>query len=226
MHCESETCKGKHFFDSTTSSFSIAGGWKNVFVEYCCRHCKKTTKVYAIAIRRLAHGEGELRKYGEYPSFGPYVPNRVRKLIGDDDWDLFAKGRRCEGQGLGIAAFAYYRRVVENRTNEIFDAIRAVATKLNAPPELLSSLEEAKKDISFTQSVNRIKPSLPQMLLLDGHNPLTLLHWALSKGMHNETDDVCLELASSIREVPTELWERMETALKDEAELKKAVSTY
>ena len=43
--------------------------------------------------------------------------------------------------------------------------------------------------------------------------------------MHNETDDVCLELASSIREVLTELCERMETALKDEAELKKAVST-
>jgi hypothetical protein len=126
---------------------------------------------------------------------------------------------------LGIAAFAYYRRVVENRKNEIFDAVRAVASKLNASSEFLSSLEEAKKDHRFTESVSHIKPGLPQLLLVQGQNPLTLLHWALSQGIHNEPDDVCLELASSIREVLTELCERMETALKDEAGLKKAVST-
>jgi hypothetical protein len=126
---------------------------------------------------------------------------------------------------LGIAAFAYYRRVVENRKNEIFDAVRAVASKLNASSEFLSSLEETKKDHRFTESVSHIKPGLPQLLLVQGQNPLTLLHWALSQGIHNEPDDVCLELASSIREVLTELCERMETALKDEAGLKKAVST-
>ena len=224
MFCSFEKCNGERFFDSETGPFQVTEAWKNMFIEYRCRHCKKTLKVYAVAVRHLAEGGGELFKYGELPAFGPHVPNRVRKLIGKD-WDLFAKGRRCEGQGLGIAAFAYYRRVVENRKNEIFDAICKVATKLNAPAEFLSSLEDAKKDHQFTNAVERIKPGLPQMLLLDGENPLTLLHWALSKGLHSEPDDVCLDLAGSIRLVLTEMCERMESAVKEDAEWKKAVST-
>lgn len=120
----------------------------------------KTAKVYAIAVRHSSDGKGQLFKYGENPAFGPYVPPQACR----HDWELFAKGRRCEAQGLGIAAFAYYRRVVENRKNQIFDAIHEVATKLNAPAEFLSSLEDAKKDHQFTNSVERIKSGLPQML--------------------------------------------------------------
>ena len=69
-----------------------------------------------------------------------------------------------------------------------------------------------------------IKHGMPQVLLINGHNPLTLLHTALSQGVHEESDDYCLELATSIRVVLTELAERMAQALKDEAELNTAVS--
>jgi hypothetical protein len=41
----------------------------------------------------------------------------------------------------------------------------------------------------------------------------------LSEGLHNESDDQCLELAKTIRIVMTALAERIETALKDESEL-------
>jgi hypothetical protein len=42
--------------------------------------------------------------------------------------------------------------------------------------------------------------------------------------MHDRTDKLCLELATSIRVVLTELAERISQALKDEAELKQAVT--
>ena len=51
-----------------------------------------------------------------------------------------------------------------------------------------------------------------------------LLHSALSEGLHAQTDEECLEVATSIRLVMTELADRISTALKDEAELKQAVS--
>ena len=54
--------------------------------------------------------------------------------------------------------------------------------------------------------------------------PLTLLHPALSEGIHAKTDEECLELATSIRVVLIELAERIAAALKEEAELKSAVS--
>jgi hypothetical protein len=50
------------------------------------------------------------------------------------------------------------------------------------------------------------------------------LHSALSEGLHAQTDEECLELATSIRVVLTEFVERVAMALKDEAELDKAVS--
>jgi anti-sigma regulatory factor (Ser/Thr protein kinase) len=51
-----------------------------------------------------------------------------------------------------------------------------------------------------------------------------LLHDALSDGIHEFTDEECLKLARSIRVVLIELAERISTALKEEAELKTAVS--
>jgi hypothetical protein len=38
-------------------------------------------------------------------------------------------GRRAENQGMGIGAFAYYRRVVENQKNRIIAEIKRVAEK-------------------------------------------------------------------------------------------------
>jgi len=52
-----------------------------------------------------------------------------------------------------------------------------------------------------------------------------LLHRALSEGVHALTDGQCLELAGSVRIVIGELSERLSQALKDEAELTKALST-
>ena len=65
---------------------------------------------------------------------------------------------------------------------------------------------------------------MPQFFLIDGRNPLTLLHSALSEGLHAKTDAKCLELAKSIRIVLTELAIRSAAVLKDKAELKSAVS--
>jgi hypothetical protein len=60
--------------------------------------------------------------------------------------------------------------------------------------------------------------------LIDGHNPLTLLHDALSDGLHAATDDECLGFANSIRVLMTELAERLAQAVNDDAELTAALS--
>jgi hypothetical protein len=46
----------------------------------------------------------------------------------------------------------------------------------------------------------------------------------LSEGLHELSDEECLALARDIRVVLIELAERISTALKEEAELKTAVS--
>jgi hypothetical protein len=61
-------------------------------------------------------------------------------------------------------------------------------------------------------------------LLIGGHSPLALLHSALSKGVHDRTDEECLELARYIRTILVKLTEQIAHVLKDEAELKAAVN--
>jgi hypothetical protein len=89
---------------------------------------------------------------------------------------------------------------------------------------MVRGLKEAKKQVQFLSAVEAVKDALPQTLLVDGHNPLTLLHSALSKGLHAKTDEECLELAKDVRLVLADMVERIGQALKDDAELKAAVS--
>jgi len=145
------------------------------------------------------------------------------KLVGVDR-ELFLQGRRAELRGLGIGAFAYYRRVVEEQKGRIIEEIGKVALKIKPSRETEELFEKAKAETQFSSAVDLIRSAIPESLLIDGHNPLTLLHSALSEGLHAQTDNECLELATSIRVVLTELAERISTALKEEATLKNAVS--
>jgi hypothetical protein len=196
----------------------------NHFVIYTCSNCRRSLKLFALSLRRDApHMSGIALKLGEDPPFGPVTPARLLRLI-QDDREIFLKGRRCENQGLGVGAFAYYRRVVENQRNRIFDKIIEVSRRLQAPAEAIAELEAAKQEHQFKAAIEHIKHGLPQALLIDGHNPLILLHTALSDGLHERSDEHCLELATSIRVVLADLSERIAQVTKDERELKQAVA--
>jgi hypothetical protein len=125
---------------------------------------------------------------------------------------------------MGIAAFAYYRRVVDNQRERIFDEIIRVCKVLSADQTIIDELNAAKKETQFTNAIETVKHALPQALFINGHNPLTLLHSALSDGLHGRSDEECLELATAVRVVMAEFAERMGQAMKDEAELTTAVT--
>jgi hypothetical protein len=111
----------------------------------------------------------------------------------------------------------------KNQKNRILDEILKVARRIGAPEAVTLALEEAEHENQFGKAVESIKDAIPQALLINGHNRLTLLHSALSQGIHARTDEECLELATSIRIVLTDLAERLGQALKDEAELNAAI---
>lgn len=227
LHCEHPSCGGTRLFKQLDASMVIADPAQS-FLRYRCRNCDKTTKVFALQLSwpRVLLGETlphiNAYKLGELPPFGPSTPARLVSMLGPDR-DYFLKGRRAESQGMGIAAFAYYRRVIENQKNRILGEFVKVATKLNSPTSMIEDLLAATKQIQFSTSVEAIKHGIPEALLIGGHNPLTLLHSALSEGLHARTDEDCLELATTVRIVMSELAERLAQALKDDAELSAAV---
>jgi len=227
LPCSHDSCNGLRFFrcTSTTEYKLTPEDFIYFYMTYRCSNCQRTEKTFFLAaeVTESLKKPGQCYKFGEFPPYGPLVSPKLIKLIGPDR-DEFLKGRTSENQGLGVAAFTYYRRVVENQKNRILEKIIKVSETLKASEDNINTLKNAVKETQFSKALKMSKDVIPESLLINGNNPLLLLHGALSEGIHAKTDEECMELASSVRVVLAELSDRLSQALKDEAELKKAIS--
>lgn len=181
LHCD--RCNGTRFFQATIRFGQVRDTFENGFLVYHCRNCRTTSKTFALTAVQKRSDEpmlatqatrGYVYKIGEIPAFGPPVPAKAITLVGPDS-ELFLKGRNAENQGLGIGAFAYYRRVVENQKNRILDEIIRVAQKTRAGNDVVRQLRAAREETQFTKAIDIVKDCIPPVLLIDGHhNPLVL----------------------------------------------------
>lgn len=226
LHCDNEHCGSRTFFEAFIAP-KAPPEQKLFFLPYVCRNCMSSEKVYALIV--LPHKDDPnlhvAMKMGEVPGYGDPIPPRLNRIIGPDR-DNFLNGYRCEKQGLGIGAFAYYRRVVENSKNRFLDEIIAVIKQdvESMSQSLVKQLEDAKRETQFSRAVDSIKEALPESVRIHGENPLLLLHRVASIGIHNLTDEECLDLASFAREVLFEFALRITEARRNSAKLKTAVS--
>ena len=211
------------------SEFPNSDSSKTSGIVYTCKNCEEAQKIYTLKFIQLSEElktrfiPGKIMKVGEYPPFGDFIPAKVMTLVGKER-DFFLKGRRCENQSLGIGAYAYYRRIVENQKDKLIDEIIKVCKKLGKQEALIAELENAKAEIQFSKAIDSIKEELPTSLYIEDQNPLKLLHKAVSKGIHNMTDEECLQYAESIRIILFELTERINVILKDSKEIHDAIS--
>jgi hypothetical protein len=224
LYCPQDSCNGYMFFQTKQrNEYLQPKNWMFTYLTYYCRNCQKYEKTLSLAVMPIGNQIVEAFKFGELPTFGPPVPPRVLRLI-QPDRELFLLGRRCENQSLGIGAFAYYRRVVENQWTRLVDEIIKVAKAIKAPEPTFAALHSVRSEQQFSKAVKSLKDAIPPALLINGHNPLVLLHSALSQGVHDLSDEECLTLATSIRIILFEFAEKLGQALKDEKELTDAVS--
>lgn len=222
-----------------------------LLARFQCRNCRQSEKTFAVHVagtaatseayesqRRAIDQEVEASegskqwrlkplpalcfKYGERPPFGPAIPSKLLTILRPEH-ELFIKGRRCESQGLGIAAHAYYRRILENKWRALVKEIVKVAELSGAPTKSIELIAAAGHDKRFSSAVEKIGNALPPSLMVNGHNPLTLLHRALSNGIHNLSDEECLKMAIHIRVVLSALADRISQVLTDKKELDTAI---
>lgn len=234
MHCDSKQCNGIRLFEYNLFPMhfdycEIQGGntcYEHVYIEYLCQNCKENVKSFAIMIIKVHDDEktADIIKMGEFSFYGPSVPSKLVTLIGPDR-DLFIKGLKCESQQLGIAAFSYYRRVIENQRDRIIDKVIAALSNTGGNDDACVLLNNLKKQRQFKTSVDELKPHLPESLLIEGHNPIALLHRSLSIGLHELSDENCLSYAHSVRIVLAELSVKLKLLLSDKNELKDAINT-
>jgi hypothetical protein len=206
--CQSEqtfTMTNKYFELCPYSNYPLKG---LVFrMAYLCSHCQRFERFFFIATDK----EGKwFMKVGQVPPWETKGDPQIEKLLGRHA-DYYRKGLTCESQGYGIGAFGYYRRIVEEIIDELLDQV----SELMTGDELKSfkvALEKTKQTIVAQEKIELAKDVLPPILRPEGMNPLSVLHSALSEGLHAASDEDCLEQASIIREVLTFLVNQVATS--------------
>lgn len=236
LFCSSNACQRRQYFEEIGDFSEVKLDddlhLRCIFLSYRCKNCESTLKNFAVAYCYRSNASPSLAyKFGELPAFSVSVSPRLIELIRPNE-ELFKAGCDSENQGMGIGAFAYYRRVVNNQKDRIIDKIIEVIEETEEPNiagELKTKLEKAKK-VWFTQGVKEIQSGLPTSLFVsfkrsNENNPLLILHQAASEGLHIKSDEECLAAARSMREMMLFLAERLQEIVKDHSRWRDAAKS-
>ncbi len=98
----------------------------------------------------------------------------------------------CEGQ-YGIGAVAYFRRVVEERTNELIDVVADLAHANGTGDTEVQKILAAKSEKTYDKRLEVASQMLPVSLRPGGANPLGRLHDLLSVALHVKDEEGALK---------------------------------
>lgn len=183
--------------------------------RYICTHCRRDYHRFYMQIIDDEEGS-KIRKVGQSPPISTKIDNEIRDFLGEKNTDLYIHGKRSEIYGYGIGAFVYYRRIIENKINDLLGIMRSIVDKP-------AKIEKAIKQKRMEDKIQIIQNDLPEILHVDGSNPLKLLYELLSDGIHGKTDQECAEDAKVIRKAFDFLIKSMDSLRRQKAEYSSAI---
>jgi hypothetical protein len=207
---------GRSWGGESVNDVSIKG--KTLAAICVCIHCHQFWRGYVLRF----HEDGtRVMKAGQYPPWDLSIDRRLAKILGENE-ATFKKGYVCEAQGFGMGAYAYYRRIVETIIDELLASIGSLIE--GADNEMYKqALERVKTTRQTDEKIRLVKDLLPASLKPDGHNPLGVLHHALSEGIHELSEDECLNQAGRIRAVLVFLVDQVQHAKDAKSEFTEAM---
>lgn len=170
-------------------------------LRYRCASCNKSQRIFLITFHTEKKDENcntlVLEKVGQYPAWSIDMDKELEKTL-DKHAGYYKRGLICESQGYGIGAYAYFRRITGDIIDELLESIFDLVEE-DEKEEYKEKLKEVRKEKFAANKINLVKDLLPKSLRVNGINPLKELYGVLSQGIHDETDEKCMEKARSIR---------------------------
>jgi hypothetical protein len=197
MFCGDEQCKGETWWECDYKSVYFGSD----FIckrYYACRNCGSRKQYYQF-IWQENEKANIFIKVGQWPPLEIEPSKELSKSLGPEDSNLYKKGLINYQFGHGIAAVAYFRRVLENKVNALLALIVEAARNENMDHERLQEIETVKDSHRVEDKIDVATKILPAHLKPGGHNPLDKLYAPLSAGLHGESDDACLRIFSDAR---------------------------
>jgi len=216
LHMRCDHCESDQTFNMVNDYEEVDyNGHENVYrdavvrAKYECSACRDYTRRFfihfGIAEIEVENEEGKkekeeiiyMEKIGQYPDWNIEMDKELEKMLGEHT-KYYKRGLICESQSYGIGAYAYFRRITEDVIDELLESILDLVEE-DEKEQYIGRLEDVKKEKIAEKKINLVKDLLPKSLQVDGMNPLKELYEVLSQGIHNETDEECMEKAEAIR---------------------------
>jgi hypothetical protein len=184
-------------FDSQTRKLDF-----KVHVQGVCQSCKARIDFLIRAIsdkewdRREEGLNITIQKIGQFPSYEIGLNTTLKKYLNEEDQYNYKKALVCLSISYGIGAYAYLRRVIENEIKRIIKDIAEL--EFDGVEFVRTAYENFKVDFQMSKIIEVINKHLPISLKELGDNPVRLLYEQLSGGIHEFTDEQCIEKAHSI----------------------------
>ncbi|MFK5856341.1 MAG: hypothetical protein QM503_09440 [Bacteroidota bacterium] len=166
--------------------------------ELTCASCRKST-ISVLVEQTVSEATIALMKFGELPRKALERDTVLQSFFLEDS-DNFEKATVCLANGYGIAAFAYYRRIIENNIYKLLDLLSKEIEATDHDEKLLEAIADLRNESPMSDKIKIANSALPKYLVPDGLNPLGRLYQVLSDGVHSLTDQECLDQSSDVKE--------------------------
>jgi len=180
-----------------------------VLLWFRCNLCELASVVYTVC-----RVDGTVTKIGQYPRHSMGVALDFEQRLGDDS-ELYRKALVCRTQGYGLAALAYFRRLVENETNTLIDIVASLASVNPVAETEALNIRLAKQEATCEQKLRAASEAVPDSLRPGGINPLEVLHELLTRKPATGSEKECLEAVDELREVFDHVFGRLHSQVED-----------
>lgn len=200
------------------------------YVSYMCVLCRCSN--FAVMYELLNWSENPrasnhwrhtaVRKVGQMPPLDITIPPDLSDRLGTTA-DHYRKALICRGSSYGIAAMAYLRRVVDEKTDELIDTMAELSRGFNVDETTINELLNAKSE---TQYLNKLKVAadlIPNAVRPGGVNPLGQLYKHTSIGLHGKTDDECVAIFDDLKADFEYVFRNLHTRAEEQREFAKRV---
>ncbi len=168
---------------------------KSLKINYECKGCSNFELTFIV---KFSDDAKTVQKIGQYPGYSVSGDRQTSSMLGEAKL-LYRKGLICESQSFGIAAFAYYRRIVELNMKNILLKVSEIFDNDIEKGKYVSAIELIVVAKIAAEKIKIIFDLLPPSMKPFGNNPLKLIYEILSIGIHELSDEECLDFSIDLR---------------------------
>jgi hypothetical protein len=168
-------------------------------IAYYCRNCGQQQQYYWIEWLEVDGTDkdedgGVFTKVGQWPPLSVEPSKQLARALGKENAGLYKKALINAAISHGLAGLAYFRRVIENKVNDLIDLVAEAAKNAESETQASKDIENVKGSLHLDDKIAFAKQLLPAHLRPGGHNPFDKLYGVASAGLHGESEERCLEL--------------------------------